>query len=262
MLHDGGKVHRRDHPRPRLSGHRHSWLTQRGQYVADFFSGHGGVARAARKLGFSTREWELERGPAFDLTNKAVLFKIKEDVRKGRVIAAMLAPPCTTFSVARDRTCVIRTADEPWGVSDLKPGDAEKVRAGNQCMRSALSIIHWLEKHRIPYLFEHPYTSKAWYLPRLRWLRRLHHVQAVTTDFCQYGVSWRKRTLLLCSRIDEQDLVRCQRLCTGPPGFCATGLRHVQLTGSNKQGAPFTRTAQPYPAKLCHHLAFALTSHT
>ena len=142
------------------------------------------------------------------------------------------------------------------GVSDLRPGDAEKVRAGNQCMRSALSIIHWLEKHPIPYIFEHPSTSNAWCLPRLRWLRRLHHVQAVTTDFCQYGVPWRKRTLLLCSRIDEQDLVRCQRLCTGPPGFCATGLRHVQLTGSNKQGVPFTRIAQPYPAKLCHHLAF------
>ena len=236
-------------------------MTSKGQYFADLFSGHGGVARAVRKLGFSTREWELENGASFDLTKKAVLFKIKQDVQKGRVIAAMLAPPCTTFSVARDRTSVIRTAQEPWGLQDQKPQDVEKVKIGNDCMKSAFRIMSWLEKHRIPYIFEHPYTSKAWFLPRLKWLRRLPHVRAVTTDFCQFGVPWRKRTLLLCSRIDDLDLERCRRLCAGPPGFCASGRRHVQLTGCNKHGVPLTQVAQPYPDKLCHHLAFALTSH-
>ena len=65
------------------------------------------------------------------------------------MLAATLAPPCTTFSVAQDRTSVIRTKDEPWGIHDLNAKDAEKVKAGNQRMRSALRVIHWLEKHQV-----------------------------------------------------------------------------------------------------------------
>ena len=84
--------------------------------------------------------------------------------------------------------------------------------------------------------------------------------RAVFTDFCQYGCRWRKRTKLLCGNLDAQDVARLEKLCTGR-GLCSrTHLPHLQLTGSNHQGIPWTRIAQPYPTGLCRDLAFTLTS--
>lgn len=59
------------------------------------------MARAARHAGFSTREWELLHGPDGDLTHPAVLRKIEADCSHGRLLGAMLAPPCSSFSPAR-----------------------------------------------------------------------------------------------------------------------------------------------------------------
>ena len=111
-------------------------------YVADFFSGHGGVARAVRQRGFATREWELAHGGHCDLTHPAVLFKVKQDIAdKKVVVSAMLAPPWSSFSMAHDRTGVIRTKEHPCGVPGLCAQDAEKVRDGNACFTSAFKII-------------------------------------------------------------------------------------------------------------------------
>ena len=60
--------------------------------------------------------------------------------------------------------------------------------------------------------------------------------------------------------LDSQDLHRLQRLCTGR-GLCSrTRKPHFKLTGSNHQGIPWTRVAQPYPSGLCRDLASSLTS--
>jgi hypothetical protein len=80
----------------------------KGKYFAGFFSGRGGVAVAARRLAFPAREFELRRGPQSDFTNPKVIRSLFADARIGKVLGAMLAPLCGTFSVARDRTSVIR----------------------------------------------------------------------------------------------------------------------------------------------------------
>ncbi len=85
-------------------------------YLADFFAGHCGVSPAARAAGFSAIEWELLKGENHDLTRPVVLQKIRYDTKKGKIIAAMLAPPCSSFSPARDRTRVIRSRSFPWGI--------------------------------------------------------------------------------------------------------------------------------------------------
>lgn len=69
--------------------------------------------------GFNAREWELLKGPDGDLTTPAVLQSVKYDIAKHRILAAMLAPPCSSFSVARDRTRVIRNKEYPWGLPGL-----------------------------------------------------------------------------------------------------------------------------------------------
>ena len=95
--------------------------------MADFFAGSGGVARAARALGFSAREGELLQGENHDLTRPCVQRKIQFDIQKGLILAAMLAPPCSSFSQARDRTRVIRSRDHPWGLPDLPLHEVQKL---------------------------------------------------------------------------------------------------------------------------------------
>ena len=108
--------------------------------------------RACRRLGFAAKEWEISGGAQFDLTNRAVLRKIKKDVSARLVLAATLAPPCSSFAVARDRTAVIRTKPFPLGLSadQLSHADNVRVQTGNKCFHAALRIIHWLDQLRIP----------------------------------------------------------------------------------------------------------------
>lgn len=155
-----GAIHRQHHARPRLSRHSTAFVRHHRGYLADFFAGTGGVSRAARSLGFSTREWELLHGPDHDLTKPLVQFKIKHDIEKGILLAAMLAPPCSSFSQARNRTMVVRDRLHPWGLDDLPLHEREKVEVGNACFRATFKIIKWLDKHHIPWILENPSTSK------------------------------------------------------------------------------------------------------
>ena len=255
----GRTSHRGHYARPRLSSHPSAMLKS-SQYFADFFSGHGGVARSARALGFRSREWELLHGPSGDLTKPAVLSNIRTDISNRKIVAAMLAPPCSSFSPARDRTSVIRDKNHPWGLPNISIRDQEKVRLGNQCLRSSLRIIKWLDDMGVPWVLENPHSSKMWYVPELIKLQQADHTHVIVTDFCQFGTCWRKRTRLLCGNLQWDDVARCQRTCLGH-GICSrTNKQHFQLTGSNKHGVPWTRVAQPYPHQLCHALAFTLTA--
>ena len=227
--------------------------------TADFFAGHGGVSRAARAAGFSAREWELLKGENHDLTRPVVLRKIQYDIKKGLIIAAMLAPPCSSFSPARDRTRVIRSRAFPWGIAGVPPHEVEKLEVGNACILAALKIIKTLDRHGVPWVLENPHSSKMWYLPPLVDFQNSCHTTTIVTDFCQWGTRWRKRTRLLAGNINPIDLERLQKICRGSRGLCSrTGCQHFQLTGSNSHGVPWTRVAQPYPARLCHSLAHSL----
>ena len=156
------------HARPKLSRHSSTIDRCRGRFFCDFFAGKGGVARAARDMGFNTREWELLHGENHDLTSLKVLSKVCQDIRQGKVLAAMFAPPCSSFSIARDRTMVIRTPQYPWGLPNLPPHEQLKVNVGNACFRSAFKLIRLLDRFGLPWILENPHSSKCWYLPPLR----------------------------------------------------------------------------------------------
>ena len=234
----------------------------KGQYVADLFSGSGGASLACRRLGFATAEWDIRHGHQCDLTSRKVLRKLRLDIKSGKVLAAMLAPPCNSFSVARDRTKVIRTQDLPWGLpaEELTELELEKVKLGNACFKSCFSIIRWLNQYQIPWILENPATSKCWYLPFLQSISRQLHTHVVTTDFCQYETPWRKRARFVCGNILLDDLHRVTHLCSYGKVCSATGKPHWQLTGKGPHGRNWTEIAQTYPTKLCEGLAYALTA--
>ena len=147
--------------------------SEKGQYLADLFAGTGGVGRSsARRYRVPSRIYDINNGLEYDLTDRKVLRKLERDALKGRIIAAMLATPCTSWSVARNRTNVIRTRDEPWGVSrPRKPfseKDSRSLEMGNRTMRSTLRLLRLFTRLGIPWALENPFSSNMWHLPELR----------------------------------------------------------------------------------------------
>ena len=226
------------------------------RFVADLFSGESGVSRKIRSKGFKARTWELKDGPEFDLTNDLVKARVLKDIIRHRVIACMLAPPCTTFSTARDRTSVIRNRTFPWGLPNLKPTDHAKVQEGNATMRTAIAVLNACIKTGTPAIMENPATSKCWYTPELEAIAAHDCAASVTTDQCMFGQPWRKRTRFLCVNIDPFDQQRLVRKCLGKDGFCSrTREKHFTLSG----GQHASRAAA-FPRDLCNELAEVLLS--
>ena len=119
----------------------------RGRYFAEVFAGSGQVAKAARKWGFATREWEFSKDPRADVTKQAVKNIIKRGLRFGTIIGPFLGPPCLAFSIAQNRARGIRSVSEPWGKSDLNDIDVKRVHHGNcvlfnSCLLYGL-LYHW-----------------------------------------------------------------------------------------------------------------------
>ena len=235
----------------------------KGCYFLDCFSGEGGVSREVRQLYFASREYEISFGPCYDLTRRANLKVIHKDIEKRKVLASMIAPPCESWSPARDRTSVIRNKSFPWGLprEQLSDRDFGKVLLGNKTMRSAIEIVKHLHAKGLPWGLENPHASKCWNLEFFQRLQRDEHVTTIVLDFCAFGTAWRKRTRILVGNVQEPDLGRLfGKFCPSRDGICSfSGKPHFQLTGSNHKGVPWTRIAQPYPAKLCKQLAHVLT---
>ena len=126
----------------------------------ELFAGFGVVSKAVRNIDYKNREWELLRGTDGDLTSVSVLRSVRQIISKGDLLAAFWTPPCGSFIFIN--YSVRRSSPDPWG---LGPQQSERVRAsinlGNRCMKSAINIIHWLERERISWILEQLLTSKA-----------------------------------------------------------------------------------------------------
>ena len=173
----------------------------------------------------------------------------------------MMAPFCTSFSRARDRTKMIRSHRFPWGLPKrfLSPHEQESIRIGNSLFGACFRIIDCCLLHNIPWILENPLSSRCWNLPRLRQLQASPDIVNIHADFCQFGTAWKKPTLFLASRVD--DVHRLSRVCRGSHGACSRTYKpHWLLTGAGPGGVPWTQLAEPYPTPLCRALAHVLTS--
>ena len=233
-----------------------------GKFFLDLFSGSGGVGRALRQQGFRVYEYDIANGSQYDLTSPKNLHNILTAIRSGQVLGVMLATPCTSFSVARDRTCVIRDALHPWGLprEQLCDTDYKKIQVGNACARASLQIAHACVAYNVPWIIENPHSSKLWWVPEFEALACLPSSQVRIVDFCAYRRPWRKRTRFLFGQVDPQDLDRfLPRRCCEVHGRCSfRSGKHFNLTGSGPNNIPWTLIAQPYPPLLCKDLAHAL----
>ena len=135
--------------------------------VADLFDGCGGVAQAVRRRDVQGRVWDIVWGPVYELLQRSVRKTIAREVEAGRLIAAMLAPPCTTFSIAQRGA--LRSLECPWGFPKLPPDKQAKVLMGNRLARCALQLARFFHAKGIHWIIEHPATSTCGAARRL-WL--------------------------------------------------------------------------------------------
>lgn len=231
---------------------------EKGRYVLELFGGSGRFSRAVADLGYKTREYDMSRGPHEDLTRKPVQQRIRRDIKRGAVIAALLAPPCSSFSTARHRTEVARTAAHPRGLADISARSIEAVARGNATMRAAINRINALNRACVLWVLEQPAGSLAWHIPELRSAAQAAGEVIVETDLYGWGTRWRKRTRLAFGWVDPGVATSVARRCHRQGGHCPfTGKAHVRLSGRSPRGIPWTAVAQPYPTRLCVSLARA-----
>ena len=217
------------------------------------------MSRQHRAAGFSTREWECLRGDAEDLVRPCVQRLVRQDIAAGRLLGAFLAPPCGSWSSIN--RSVHRPCSDLWGSLEQPSAAATKsVRRGNACARAALKLISSLEAHRVPWLLEHPRSSKLWRTQEFISLANRSHIEICHLDQCQYGTRWRKATTLMCSHVDPYNLHRLHRRChKSRSGLCnATGKAHIQLRGLHSSGIPMTSLASSYPRDLAQDISFVL----
>ena len=136
-------------------------------FFADVFSGCGVVARHIRQLGFGAREFDIRNSPSQDATKPELRRWFLTALRLRILLGLMLAPPCSSFSIARNRTLPIRSTSEPWGKQGIlmSDNDTQKILEGNKLARFCLCLMKAAFKHNVPWILEHPTTSDLWHAP-------------------------------------------------------------------------------------------------
>ena len=196
--------------------------------------------------------FDIANGGQFDLTNKDTRETVATWIRQGFVRGAWLSPPCASWSVARHPA--IRSLQHLYGLPHAlgDPALRRVLQLGNETTRAAQSIAEICWSQHVPCVVENPASSRAWRLRRWRLLSSKDNVVSIDTDYCGFGMPWRKHAKLLCVHVSAAYALR--RRCVGHGGRCSfTGQRRVQLRGGDR-----TKQAQLYPAALCRVAARTL----
>ena len=199
------------------------------------------------------------------MTNPRVKRFLGGAARSGQCVAMMLQPLCASWSQARHRTNVIRSSAFPWGLPQRlwqKPwsdNDHRALETGNATMKSALELAKICLRCGVPFALENPATSIVWQTPEVKWLLAQPGVEMIIVDFCFWGTPWRKRTAVVFGNCDSADLLSLSRCKCSGVGTCSfSGKKHIQLTGSDNHGVPWTKRAEPYPQGFASKLAHIL----
>ncbi len=221
--------------------------------VVELFAGSCRWSKAAALAGEWVLSVDLRFGDHHDLSKVKLQRCVLGWIQAGWVRYVLAGFPCGSFSKARNipgGPPALRDAANVAGFSDLRPADADKVHLGNLLLAFVCRLIRACRHARVPGIFENPWTSWAWAMPAMQRCLALPGVRHSRSDFCQWGMPWKKATGLLTLYCDP---LRIECKCTGR-GLCSrTRLPHIQLKGTCK-GVFLTHLAEPYPRKLCRAL--------
>ena len=232
--------------------------------VFEFFAGHAGLSAAAAVRGALT--FPIDHGGnahtplvptvALDLTDPAAQEAAFGMMRAARVGFVWLAPPCGTFSRARDRplpaaavragaraAAPLRSDEFVAGLPGLRGTDQDRVIAGNALAAFAARVAAWCSQADVPFALENPASSRMWQLPALAALAALPGAAAVEFHHCMFGGRRAKHTRLITN---------CGAL-RALSAFCDGSHDHAPWAAFDATGYWRFGTAEEaeYPAALC-----------
>jgi hypothetical protein len=167
---------------------------------AVFFSGEGNLAKTMRRAGVRCLEPDDFASGGTDLSDKAQVQRARQRLRDIRTadekLAIHLAPPCHTYSRARDRSPLtqLRSSSFPAGLPDLPEEQQEDAEMANRIADNTEDFAEWAAKELKAVVFlENPRRSYLWL-----YLAGRHSPSAVLAwrDFhvsqCLFGTPYKK----------------------------------------------------------------------
>eukprot|EP00435_Cladocopium_sp_Y103_P025667 s2641_g6.t1 len=203
----------------------------------DFIEVYSGCSRLSQSMmlkGFVVGP-PIDIRTGWDMKSKSLFYWLLFMCLAGRIGILWLAPPSTSFSVARHPK--LRSKTHALGF-DLLNWD---VLVGNLHMYMSMALwVAQLVRRRVAIL-RTPWGAFSRHLPAWRWCVTLGGCE-IRIDQCAFGGPYQRPTCLLATHHCLQDLTR----------FCMCTSRHVQL-----EGACSTAAAR-YLTPFCDHIASGL----
>jgi hypothetical protein len=230
-------------------------------HFIELFAGEALLTSVMRKLGVSCEAPnDLETGGT-DFGSRIQVETLKAYIQRlraeGKQLIIHLAPPCSTFSKARDRSRAtrLRSTAYPQGLPGLSRENQQIVDEGNAIARNAFAFAEWASKSMDAVVsFENPSGSYMWaYLAQCQGSSKVVYEDAVVSQ-CFYGAPYRKDTKIRLWHCCREVL---QHQCTKTAGQNACGKERHDIL--EFQGLP-TAPAAAYPQKLCDKLASVLVA--
>ena len=210
----------------------------------EFFSGSGNLSAAVRRfMDVQCDDLFVTNGTDFaDEGAVSALYTRCREIAKSHVIFFHVAPPCSSFSRARDRSrrTRLRSSSQPAGFNPEEP----TTQTGNRIAQSTAALVTMLVNELGAMCsWEQPLGS--YMMPYLDTLGALDQVERRTTvlDQCRFGRPYRKPTAFYT--FGGLTLPSLDRRCT-PKDSCGRA-QHVEL-GFGKAS---TQEAATYPPQLC-----------
>jgi len=226
----------------------------------EVFSGSGRLSSAVADRGMPTLLWDITLGEEYDLLRVKNRALILGWLKSRQVCAVHLGTPCQSFSRARDipgGPPPLRSDALPLGLPDRRPGDQRAIVMGNALMVFSATVLRSCARLQIPATMENPGRSRIWLCPPIARLIDRPDFSFNLTEFCMWGMRWRKSTGFLSTNIDLSGLA-AHRCLGAKRGLCLrTGKPHLTLSGQREDGKWWTKIAEPYPPRLCQNVALA-----
>ena len=136
---------------------------------AEFFAGTAELTRTLRGRGIACRGADDLATGGTDFSDPTAVASLKLELRglrcEGAKLALHFAPPCATFSRARDRSQAtqLRSAECPEGRPDLDAGRALLVKTANDIALLTFDLALWAARDLCAAItLENPSSSYLW----------------------------------------------------------------------------------------------------
>ena len=232
-----------------------------GTWFCEFFAGEGSLTSAVRNLGMHTDPPDDVQSGGTDFLDKkqvdALKEKLIERARAAEHLVVHLAPPCATFSRARDRSfrTKIRSSVFPQGL----PSCRDQCKKANLVAKRAFELARWAADELDAMVsLENPAKSYLWLLAdKFRQADVVY--EDIVFDACMFGASYKKPTRLRCWNWCPSKLAKT---CSQQDGLYACGRSVEQGHEVLEFGKKSTAEAAAYTEGLCASWALAIAEAT